>query len=58
MYYIADYFSSVFTHEDSSNIPSYSMSGDPYPSISPIQIHVEGVARVEPNMLKILPIIP
>ena len=31
---VADYFSSVFTHEDSSDIPS--MSGDPYPSISPI----------------------
>lgn len=30
---LADYFSSVFTHEDSSHIPS--MSGNTFPSMSP-----------------------
>jgi len=36
----ADYFSSVFTHEDISHIPD--LDGTPLPNISPLQIHVEG----------------
>ena len=37
----ADYFSSVFTHEDTSHTPE--LDGAPLPSISPLQIHVDGV---------------
>ena len=45
---LADYFSSVFVQEDESYLPS--MNGDPFPSISPIQIHVEGVAQLLQNI--------
>ena len=38
----ADYFSSVFTNEDISYIPS--MEGDPLPCIDAIQVHSESVA--------------
>ena len=40
----ADYFSSVFTHEDISHIPYLDRA--PLPNISPLQIHVEGVAHL------------
>jgi len=37
----ANYFSSVFTNEDTSCIPALEV--DPLPCVDPIQIHVEGV---------------
>lgn len=40
----ANYFSSVFTNEDTSYIPC--MEGDPLPCIDPIQVHSEGVAEL------------
>ena len=44
----ADYFSSVFTSEDITHIPT--LSTDPLPSISPIQIHVDGVYQLLQNI--------
>lgn len=41
---LADYFSSVFTTEDTSNVPS--MEGDPLPCIDAIQVHSEGIAEL------------
>ena len=41
---LADYFSSVFTREDTSSSPN--INTDPLPSIPPIQIHAEGVAQL------------
>ena len=38
----ADYFSSAFTNEDTSHIPS--MEGNPLPCIDITQVHSEGVA--------------
>ena len=44
----ANYFSSVFTNEDTSHIPS--MEGDPLPCIDAIQVHSEGVAKLLSNI--------
>jgi len=44
----ADYFSSVFTSEDIPHIPS--LSKEPLPSISSIQIHVDGVYQLLQNI--------
>ena len=44
----ADYFSSVFTTEDTSNVPS--IEGDPLPSIDASQVHSEGVAELLSNI--------
>ena len=41
---LADYFSSVFTIEDTSNVPS--MEGHPLPCIDAIQVHSEGIAEL------------
>ena len=45
---LADYFSSVFTTEDAPHIPT--LPTDPTPSISPIQIHVDGVYQLLQNI--------
>ena len=45
---LADYFSSVFTTEDTSNVPS--MEGDPLPCIDAIQVYSEGVAELLSNI--------
>ena len=44
----ADYFSSVFTNEDISYIPS--MEGDPLPCIDAIQVYSEGVVDLLSNI--------
>jgi len=44
----ANYFSSVFTNEDTSNIPT--MDGEPLPCIDAILIHVEGIAELLRNI--------
>ena len=41
---LADYFSNVFTNEDVSNIPT--LSTNPTPSISSIQVHVDSVYQL------------
>ena len=45
---LADYFSSVFTNEDVSNNPT--LSTNPTPSISSIQVHVDGVYQLLSNI--------
>ena len=45
---LAKYFSSVFTNEDTTNVPV--LEGDPLPEISPIHIHVDGVAQLLLNL--------
>ena len=44
----ANYFSSVFTNEDTSCIPT--MESEPLPCVDSIQIHVEGVAELLSNI--------
>ena len=44
----ADCFSSVFSHEDTSHTPE--LDGAPLPSISPLQIHVDGVYHLLQNI--------
>ena len=48
----ADYFSSVFTTENNSNVPS--IEGDPLPCIDAIQVHSEDVAELLSNIRKFL----
>ena len=43
-----EYFSSVFTNEDTTNIPT--LEEDPLPEISPIHICPEGVAQLLHNL--------
>ena len=45
---LADYFSSVFTNEDVTHLPT--LSTDPTPSIPPIQIHVDGIYHLLSNI--------
>ena len=45
---LAEYFSSVFTSENTSNISF--LEGDPFPKISPIQINADGVAQLLLNL--------
>ena len=45
---LADYFSSIFTNEDVSNIPT--LSTNPIPSISSIRVHVDGVYQLLSNI--------
>ena len=45
---LAEYFSSVFTSGNTSNIPL--SEGDPFPEISPIQINTDGVAQLLLNL--------
>ena len=45
---LAKYFSLVFTNEDTTNVPV--LEGDPLPEISPIHIHVDGVAQLLLNL--------
>ena len=45
---LADYFSSVFTNEDVSNIPT--LSTNPIPSISSIRVHVDDVYQLLSNI--------
>jgi len=45
---LAEYFSSVFTDEDVSNIPT--LEGDPLPEIPTIHISLEGVAQLLHNL--------
>jgi len=45
---LAEYFSSVFTNEDVSNIPI--LEGDPLPEIPTIHISSEGVAQLLHNL--------
>ena len=40
----ANYFSSIFTDEDTSHIPSLVRA--PLPSISPLQIHADGITHL------------
>ena len=44
----ADYFSSVFTSEDVTHIPTLTI--DPTPSVPPIRMHVEGVYDLLQNI--------
>ena len=44
----ADYFASVYTQDDPSNIPT--LEGKPFPEIHPIKIHPEGVSQLLPNL--------
>ena len=41
---INDYFTSIFTREDTSQIPV--MNGDPHPDLPPITVSNEGVLRL------------
>ena len=45
---LAEYFSSVFTQEDTSTIPE--LEGNPFPEISPIQVHLDGVSQLLHNL--------
>ena len=45
---LADYFSSVFTHEDTSHIPD--LSGETLSSIPQIVVHSDGVAQLLSNV--------
>ena len=45
---LADYFSSVFTPNNTSILPD--VNDSPLPSISPISVHVEGVAQLLTNI--------
>ena len=45
---LADYFSSVFTNEDVTHLPT--LCTDPTPSIPPIQIHVDGIYQLLSNI--------
>jgi len=42
IYYI-EYFSSAFTQEDTSTTPE--LEGNPFPKISLIQVHIDGVSQ-------------
>lgn len=53
---LADYFSFVLMHEDSTDIPN--MSGDSFLSISPIHVHIEGVIQLSLNIKFINPLAP
>ena len=44
----ADYFSSVYAQDDSSNIPT--LEGEPLPDIQQIHIHLEGVTQIFLNL--------
>jgi len=44
----ADYFASVYTQDDPSNIPT--LEGEPFPEIHQIYIHPEGVAQLLHNL--------
>ena len=45
---LAEYFSSVFTQEDTTNVPV--LEGNPLPEISPIHIHSDGVSQLLHNL--------
>ena len=45
---LAKYFSSVFTKEDTSNLPD--LEGNPRPEIPPIQIYSDGVSQLLLNL--------
>ena len=45
---LAEYFSSVFTQEDTGNIPD--LEGNPLPEIPPIQIYSDGVFNLLLNL--------
>ena len=45
---LAKYFSSVFTNEDTANVPD--LEGDLLPEISQIYIHADGVAQLLLNV--------
>ena len=45
---LADYFSSIFINEDVSNIPT--LSSNATPSVSSIQVHVDGVYQLLSNI--------
>ena len=41
---LTNYFSSVYTSEDTTNVPV--LKGNPLPDIPPIHIHADGVAQL------------
>jgi len=45
---LAEYFSSVFTQEDTTTVPV--LEGDPLPEIPPIHIHPDGVSQLLHNL--------
>ena len=45
---LADYFSSVFTCNNTSHLPE--VNDIPLPRISPLTVHVEGVAQLVTNI--------
>jgi len=45
---LAEYFSSVFTEEDTTNVPV--LDGNPLPEIPPIYIHSDGVSQLLHNL--------
>ena len=45
---LANYFSSVYTSEDTTNVPV--LEGNPLPNIPPIHIHADGVAQLLLNL--------
>ena len=45
---LADYFSSIFIHEDTSHIPD--LSGETLPSIQQIVAHSDGIAQLLSNI--------
>ena len=48
VYVLAEYFSSVFTQEDTTNVPV--LEGNPPPEIPPIHIHSDGVSQLLHNL--------
>ena len=48
VYVLAEYFSSVFTQEDTTNVPV--LEGNPLPEIPPIHIHSDGVSQLLHNL--------
>ena len=45
---LAEHFSSVFTQEDTSTI--LELEGNPFPEISPIQVHLDGISQLLHNL--------
>ena len=45
---LAEYFSSVFTCEDTTNVPV--LEGDPLPDIQSVHIHTDGIAQLLLNL--------
>ena len=48
VYVLAEYFSSVFIQEDTTNVPV--LEGNPLPEIPPIHIHSDGVSQLLHNL--------